>query len=184
MRLTAADVVVAEEGEGAQTRLVAVFHSRFPTRLGPVRSARSTDAQLLPLFGRPGLVYSGANRRVQAKLDRASLVPVQRETRNPRRFAPHNVFLNLEALAATREVGRATAIGWVFDAADTAWRGAPRAVQPRSQVGHDTFSFDRHGDAYTVRWNGARYVDGDSGRAVDADGHDLTLRPGRTWVTL
>ena len=61
--------------EGAQTRLVAIYHTRFPERLGPVRSARSTDVQLLPLFGRPGLVYSGANRDVQAKIAAASIVP-------------------------------------------------------------------------------------------------------------
>src|SRR5829696_8060786 len=55
--LSQADIVFVQEVEGAQTRLVAVYHSRLPTRLGPVRSARTTDAQLLPLFGKPALVY-------------------------------------------------------------------------------------------------------------------------------
>src|SRR3712207_5363833 len=72
--LSQADIVFVQEVEGAQTRLVAVYHSRLPTRLGPVRSARTTDAQLLPLFGKPALVYSGANARVQRTLDRKSVV--------------------------------------------------------------------------------------------------------------
>ena len=59
--LSQADIVFIQEVEGAQTRLVAVYHTKFPRRLGPVRSARTTDARLLPLFGKPGLVYSGAN---------------------------------------------------------------------------------------------------------------------------
>jgi hypothetical protein len=49
--LSDADIVFVEEVEGGQTRLVAVYHSTFPDRLGPVRSARNTDVQLLPLFG-------------------------------------------------------------------------------------------------------------------------------------
>ena len=51
-----ADIVFVQEVEGAQTRLVAVYHSQLPTRVGPVRSARTTDAQLRPLFGKPALV--------------------------------------------------------------------------------------------------------------------------------
>ena len=76
--LNQADITFVQEVEGAQTRLIAVYHSRFPKRVGPIRSARSTDVQLLPLFGKPGLVYSGANPSVQRKIDNASrrLVPV------------------------------------------------------------------------------------------------------------
>jgi hypothetical protein len=167
--LSSADIVVAEEVEGAQTRLVAVYHSRFPRRLGPVRSARSTDAQLLPLFGRPALVYSGANRRVQAQIDRASIVPVQRTTRDHRRAAPHNVFVNLRSLAAAHRTRPAEPIGWVFDAEADVWKGADQAVRPRSTVGHDDFRFDLAGGRYTVRWNGARYTDGDSGAVSRAE---------------
>jgi hypothetical protein len=167
--LSSADIVVAEEVEGAQTRLVAVYHSRFPRRLGPVRSARSTDAQLLPLFGRPVLVYSGANRRVQAKIDRASITPVQRTTRDHRRVAPHNVFVNLRSLAAAHPTRPAEPIGWVFQADADVWRDADRAVRPRSSVGHDDFRFDYARGRYTVRWNGARYADGDSGAVSRAE---------------
>lgn len=165
--LSQADIVFAEQVEGAQTRLIAVYHTRFPKRLGPVRSARSTDAQLLPLFGRPGLVYSGANAKVQAKLDQASVVPISRSTRDYRRVAPHNVFVNLKSLAASQQAGKAQSIGWTFAAATP--NGGAKEQHPTSKVGHDTFRFDYGSRRYTVRWNGQRYVDGDSGAVTKAD---------------
>lgn len=54
-----ADVVYVEQVEGGLTRLIAVFHTTFPTEVGPVRSVRSTDSQLLTVYGKPVLVFSG-----------------------------------------------------------------------------------------------------------------------------
>src|SRR5512132_3875853 len=104
--LNQADITFVQEVEGAQTRLIAVYHSRFPKRLGPIRSARSTDVQLLPLFGKPGLVYSGANSSVQRKINNASIVPIPRSTRDHRRVAPHNVFVNLAAIAQSTNLAK------------------------------------------------------------------------------
>lgn len=160
--LSLADITFVEEVEGSQTRLIAVYHTRFPKRLGPIRSARSTDVELLPLFGKPGLVYSGANRAVQRKIDNASIVPIPRSTRDHRRVAPHNVFVDLAAIGRSTKLSEATSLGWVFGAA------APRSAVTKSikvRVGHDTFGFSYSSGRYTVRWNGARYADGDN-RAI------------------
>ena len=43
------------------TRLMAVFHSQGADSLGPVRSARSSDADILANFGQPIFGHSGAN---------------------------------------------------------------------------------------------------------------------------
>jgi hypothetical protein len=164
--LNQADITFVQEVEGAQTRLIAVYHSRFPKRVGPVRSARSTDVQLLPLFGKPGLVYSGANPSVQRKIDKASITPIPRSTRDNRRVAPHNVFVDLDNIAKSTKLAKATSIGWIFN--DTAPRAASaRAVKVR--VGHDTFDFSYASGRYPVRWNGARYADGDSGAITKTD---------------
>jgi Protein of unknown function (DUF3048) N-terminal domain/Protein of unknown function (DUF3048) C-terminal domain len=164
--LSQADITFIQEVEGAQTRLIAVYHSRFPKRLGPIRSARSTDAQLLPLFGKPGLVYSGANSSVQRKIDNSSIVAIPRSTRDSRRVAPHNVFVNLDKIAKSAKLAKAKSIGWTFN--DAAARGATaKAVKVR--VGHDTFDFRYSSGRYTVRWNGSRYADGDSGVITKAD---------------
>ncbi len=54
-----ADIVYVEQVEGGLTRLIAIFHSTLPNEVGPVRSVRTTDSQLLPAFGKPALVFSG-----------------------------------------------------------------------------------------------------------------------------
>jgi Protein of unknown function (DUF3048) N-terminal domain/Protein of unknown function (DUF3048) C-terminal domain len=162
--LSQADITFIQEVEGAQTRLLVVYHSRFPKRVGPIRSARSTDVQLLPLFGRPGLVYSGANSSVQRKLDNASIVPIQRSTRDSRRVAPHNVFVNLDKIAKSKRLAEAKSIGWTFNGA--APHGAT-AESVKVRVGRDTFDFRYTSGRYTVSWNGSRYAD--SGTITKAD---------------
>ena len=113
-------------------------------------AARSTDAQLLPLFGKPGLVYSGANSSVQRKIDNSSIVAIPRSTRDSRRVAPHNVFVNLDKIAKSAKLAKAKSIGWTFN--DAAPRGATaKAVKVRK---HDTFDFRYSSGRYTVRWNG------------------------------
>ena len=164
--LSQADITFIQEVEAAQTRLIAVYHSRFPKRLGPIRSARSTDVQLLPLFGKPGFVYSGANSSVRRKINNASIVPILRTTRDSRRIAPHNVFVNLAKIAKSTKLAKATPIGWTFS--ETAPQG-PTAKAVKVQVGRDTFDFGYTSGRYTVRWNGSRYADGDSGAVTKAD---------------
>jgi Protein of unknown function (DUF3048) N-terminal domain/Protein of unknown function (DUF3048) C-terminal domain len=164
--LSQADITFVQEVEGAQTRLIAFYHSRFPKRLGPIRSARSTDIQLLPLFGKPGLVYSGANASVQRKISNASIVPIVRSTRDNRRVAPHNVFVNLSKIAKSTKLRKASSIGWTFS--DEAPRG-PTAKAVKVRVGHDIFDFGYTSGRYTVRWNGSRYADGDSRAITKAD---------------
>jgi hypothetical protein len=164
--LSQADITFVQEVEGGQTRLIAVYHTRFPNRLGPIRSARNTDVQLLPLFGKPGLVYSGANASVQRKINNTSIVPITRSNRDGRRVAPHNVFANLSAIAKSTKLPKARSIGWTFS--EEAPRG-PMAKALKVRVGHDVFDFGYTSDRYTVRWNGSRYADGDSGAITKTD---------------
>jgi hypothetical protein len=164
--LSLADITFIEEVEGAETRLIAVYHTRFPKRLGPIRSARSTDVQLLPLFGKPGLVYSGANSSVQRKINNAAIVPIPRSTRDHRRVAPHNVFVNMAAIARSTKLREATPIGWTFS---DVVPNTPSKTSVKIRVGHDTFSFGYSSGRYTVRWNGSRYTDGDTKAITKTD---------------
>lgn len=168
--LNSADIVFAEEVEGSLTRLIAVYHTAFPKRVGPVRSARNTDVGLLPVFGEPGLVYSGANRKVQANIEDSPIVPLQRSNRDGSRVAPHNVFVNLMSVAdKATKVGRAQDIGWTFAAEDPRWDAATKDATATGQVGGDTFSFTESNGRYVVRWNGKTYADGDSGKNATTD---------------
>src|ERR1700691_987347 len=58
--LKRADIVYILPVEGGLSRIFAVFSSHFPPVIGPVRSARAEDLELLRQFGHPAFVYSGA----------------------------------------------------------------------------------------------------------------------------
>jgi hypothetical protein len=94
-----ADVVYVEPVEGGLTRLVAIYAGRAPGVVGPVRSARRTDIQLLAQYGRPVLAYSGAAPELLPSLRAADLVNASAERRlsafhrNRARPAPHNMYV-------------------------------------------------------------------------------------------
>jgi DUF3048 family protein len=99
-----AAVVYVEPVEGGLTRLVALFAGTPPPTIGPVRSARQTDIELLAQYGRPVLAYSGAAPELLPALHRADLVNASPNeaarafARDPNRPAPHNLFLHPENL--------------------------------------------------------------------------------------
>ena len=64
-----ADVLIEARVEGI-TRLMAVFHSQEAIPLGPVRSARSSDPDILANFGQPIYGHSGANPGVLREISR------------------------------------------------------------------------------------------------------------------
>nr|WP_275588388.1 DUF3048 domain-containing protein [Microlunatus panaciterrae] len=163
----AADIVVVEEVEARLTRLIAIFHTDFPTRVGPVRSARNTDLRYLPMFGRPGLVYSGANSKVKRQILKSAVYATERSERDHSRVAPHNVIVDLRRIAAQHRASRPNDIGMRFAAKDAAWERAPRAGHPKVRVASDTFGFRYSNGRYAVSWNGRANTDG--GRAVKAD---------------
>ena len=103
--LNRADVVFEEIVEGDITRLVPIFHSQQPGRVGPVRSARATDVELLPQLGRPLLAWSGGNAGVTAAVNASPWivdVGVDRApaayARDGSRRAPHNLFVEGDQL--------------------------------------------------------------------------------------
>ncbi|MFM9070683.1 MAG: DUF3048 domain-containing protein, partial [Acidimicrobiaceae bacterium] len=59
--LNQADLFYVEEVEWGLTRIAAMYNTKFPSVVGPTRSARISDLELLEQFTNPGLAYSGAN---------------------------------------------------------------------------------------------------------------------------
>ncbi|MCB0996660.1 MAG: DUF3048 domain-containing protein [Acidimicrobiales bacterium] len=103
-----ADIVVEILVEGI-TRLAAVFHSDDADPVGPVRSGRTSDPDILANFGRPLLAWSGGNPTVMAVMAEAQaqglLIDIGAFTRNdslyyryPEREAPHNLLSSTPAL--------------------------------------------------------------------------------------
>jgi hypothetical protein len=94
-----ADVVVEELVEGGLTRLMAIFQCSKAASVGPIRSARISDADVLALLHGSVLGYSGANPKdmppIIANSD-AVLISQDADSqyfhRDYSRPAPHNVF--------------------------------------------------------------------------------------------
>ena len=77
-----ADVVYVEQVEAGLTRLAAVYTSKLPPLIGPIRSARISDLELLAQFGRVGFAYSGAQSKMRPVIEAANLENLSAE-RNP-----------------------------------------------------------------------------------------------------
>lgn len=102
--LNSADLVVVEQVEGGLTRLFAVFQSKSPQLIGPIRSARITDVDLVPAFGLPGFAYSGSAARLVPFLQTAKMQRIGAPQggdgyfRITDRAAPHNYLAELATL--------------------------------------------------------------------------------------
>ncbi|MGE0877586.1 MAG: DUF3048 domain-containing protein [Acidimicrobiia bacterium] len=73
--LNQADVVYEELVEGI-SRFAAVFQSTDATPVGPVRSARTSDVDIIAGLNKPLFAWSGGNAGVVGAINRANLVDV------------------------------------------------------------------------------------------------------------
>jgi Protein of unknown function (DUF3048) N-terminal domain/Protein of unknown function (DUF3048) C-terminal domain len=173
--LTKADVVYIEEVEYGITRLAAVFSSNVPTRIGPVRSARITDVDLLAQFDRPAFAYSGAQRKMFPALDGAGFLDVSPRTggagysRDGGRRAPYNYFFDGQVgLDRAPKATLAKDQGFVFDA--DVPEGGLVATSADMKWGYSSAAFDyrRKSGLYAVSLNGRKAGAEESDRGQNA----------------
>lgn len=159
--LHAADVVYIEEVEYGITRLAAVFATAVPSRIGPVRSARITDLDLLEQYGSPAFSFSGAQSKMWPLIASSSLIDISPNKaasayqRDSSRRAPYNYFLDgTQGLAAAPGASMERDIGFTFDATPPA-RGtvglSARVEWPASSA---EFTYDQASRSYRVQLNG------------------------------
>jgi hypothetical protein len=100
--LNQADIVFEEIVEGGATRFAAVFNSTEPDPVGPIRSGRTQDVNLLLSLNDPAIAYSGANAEVNGALQAAGFELLGEGTpgffRRDDLPAPHNLYANLSEL--------------------------------------------------------------------------------------
>jgi len=125
--LSSADVIYIEQVEGGLTRLAAIFTDKIPDLIGPVRSARISDIEILEQYGRVGFAYSGAQSKMRPVLAAANLENMSAE-RNPpsiyqsdkTRYAPTNMMVDAKALLKKtiedegKKIDTVKSIGWQF----------------------------------------------------------------------
>lgn len=172
-----ADIVYLLPVDSGLSRIMAVFSSRIPRVVGPVRSSREEDIKLLRQFGRPAFAFSGAQPALLHVVERARIVDLYAGIvggyyRNYHRVEPYNLYAHTRSLLAQahRKESRARDIGFRFG--------------PRQPGGKPTRSFRVIYPAARLefRWSASQrrwlvWMDGKLAR--DADGGALG---GRTVV--
>ena len=120
--LNQADLFYVEEVEWGLTRIAAMFNTKFPSVVGPTRSARISDLEILEQFTNPGIAYSGANDvllKAIRKSQSISLSPSDRSSfyyRNLSKVAPYNQLLRLASMMEKEtKVGSIKDVGLTFD---------------------------------------------------------------------
>ena len=121
-----AEIVYIEQVEAGLTRLAAIYSTVIPQRIGPVRSARISDIDILTQFGRVAFAYSGAQRKLLPVIAGANLedLGAQRQsptiyTTDPARRSPFAMVLRADLLMQKIKdnnlpVDLAKSVGFVF----------------------------------------------------------------------
>ncbi|MEU1573492.1 DUF3048 domain-containing protein [Streptomyces collinus] len=167
----AADVVYAEQVEGGLSRLMAVYATRLPETVGPVRSARESDLELLRQFDNPTLAFSGAQKKLLPLIDKS---PLRAETpgdsadaffRGSGKPAPHNLYLRPGRILPEAPGQAALTTGFRYGPAPEGGTATDsRAV--RYPAARFTFTWSDSRDRWLVGMDGAP--------ATTADGERMT----------
>jgi hypothetical protein len=163
-----AAIVYQELVEAGETRFAAVFTTASSGEVGPVRSVRETDIELLRQYGEVPVAFSGGNTGVKATfhaavragylLDASYDVVPQDYRLGERRADARNFFTTPAALASSRPGAAARDIGLRF---------GPLPVGAGQAVGVASAAFSSY---VTVR---ARYVPETGRWAIFQNAHEM-----------
>jgi len=151
-----ADLVYVEQVEGGLTRLAAIYTSKLPPLIGPIRSARISDIELLAQFGRVGFAYSGAQSKMRPVIAEANLENLSAERnppsiygKDPNRVGPVDMILKpdllLERANANPEIRIETATASVFAFGDA----------PKGETNTAIAKIKWPSAKYELRWDSA-----------------------------
>ncbi|MER6677385.1 DUF3048 domain-containing protein [Streptomyces sp. NPDC000983] len=171
--LGAADIVYVEQVEGGLSRLMAVYATELPEAVGPVRSARESDLELLRQFDEPTLAFSGAQRKLLPLIDGA---PVDAQPpgatsgayyRGNDRPAPHNLYLRPDRLVPEAPGADALTTGFRYGAAP-AGGTADTSETVRYPAARFTFTWSKSRDGWLVEQDGTPTTTTDGERPAPA----------------
>jgi hypothetical protein len=171
--LNSADIVYAEQVEGGLSRLMAVYATKLPKDVGPVRSARESDLELLRQFDRPTLAFSGAQGKLMPLINEAPLV-VQTPGKVPGAYyrgtdkpSPHNLYLRPNRLLPKAPGADALTTGFRYGAAPLGGqKETSRTV--RYPAARFTFTWSADRDRWLVSMDGTPTVTTDGKRVAPA----------------
>jgi hypothetical protein len=115
-----ADVVFVTQVEAGLTRVMGIYSSNYPEILGPVRSARISDIDILAQFGKVGFLFSGSQSKLRPVLSASNIVNLSAERNppsiyfnDPERTAPYAMMVKPNLLLEkASEVESVKTVGW------------------------------------------------------------------------
>jgi hypothetical protein len=152
--LDKSDIVYEEPVEGGITRFIVIFQCKDSGRVGPVRSARLTDAGVLSQYDHPVFGYAGGVPSVEQAVDAAGVkdenydIAVSAYVRDSNRPMPHNLYTNTQALWNAAKVHGAPTAVFAYDA---------NLPDHSKKVAFAHIDFSSVSDVYW-RWNAAKSV--------------------------
>ncbi|MGW0845687.1 DUF3048 domain-containing protein [Streptomyces sp. NPDC002787] len=171
--LDAADIVYAEQVEGGLSRLMAVYATKFPEDVGPVRSARESDLELLRQFDEPTLAFSGAQSKLLPLIDQAPLHARSPKDATDAYFrgedqpAPHNLYVRPERLIGSPPGDAALTTGFRYGPAPAG--GTPEDSRTiRYPAARFTFTWSDDQRRWLVSMDGTPTVTTDDTRVAPA----------------
>jgi hypothetical protein len=164
--LQSADLIYVIPVEGGLSRFMAVYSSHIPPVIGPVRSARQSDLDILRQFGRPAFAWSGATPHLVPFVERAPLVDlyalkVGGYYRVGYRVAPENLYADPRTLLREApNASKARDIGFRFGPLPAGGR-----VTQSMTVRYPATTFTFRWSARAGRW--LVWMDGAPGEAAE-----------------
>lgn len=162
--INSADIVYVEQVEGGLTRLAAVFHSENVGTIGPIRSMRTTDINLLRPLNNPLFANSGGNFFTTQAVNASSLVNIAATTaagsayfRNNSRSAPHNLFSSDSALRSTSSEGGSPPVYFTIR--------RPGTPNPNNPVASNGVNVSYANSSVSYTWNGSGWARTQDGSA-------------------
>lgn len=172
-----ADLIYIEQVEGGLVRLAAIFSTEVPDAIGPVRSARISDIDLLAQFGKVAFFYSGAQSKFLPVLKAANLHDIGAEhespalyTRDKNRVAPYDMILSgpqIRKRIADLDIAKASNVPWSFGKLSKDIQSSALKVQ--------TFKVKWPASNYSGVWNGKSWDLSQEGRSeITSDGVQIS----------
>ncbi|MEO3750856.1 DUF3048 domain-containing protein [Streptomyces sp. B6B3] len=156
-----AEIVYVEQVEGGLSRFLAVYSEDLPDRVGPVRSGRESDLELLEQFGEPAFAYSGIQGALEPLFEDASLFPVPPDvapegySRGSDRPAPYNLYGDPAALLdAALDASEASDIGFRFGEPPARGGEATRKYDVSLPAAGFTFTWSADDERWQVALDG------------------------------
>ena len=183
LALNQADVVYVTRVEAGMTRLLAVWQSRTPEDIGPVRSVRPVDASIVDPYDGV-FVYSGGQAPFKSAAKATGLVMSDEDTeagndtyyREPTRVAPWNLFFRAAKLQQLHPEQPAPKPSFEFSAVSSAVAlGAPVAglevkypeLRSTWTLGEGQFDWsDAPESAWLRDTNGTEHLQADGARVI------------------